>query len=89
MSEHEDAKSRNATLECRCRDADKLECLLQAREYEAQTGNRQLAPWVDSMLRAVTTATGTELAKAAMEVEPSAWFQDFAARFGLSRAVGE
>ena len=34
-----------ATVEARCaKDADKLECLLQACEYEAQ-GNRLVQPW--------------------------------------------
>jgi putative hydrolase of HD superfamily len=90
VAEHENAKTSDATLEARCsRDADKLECLLQAREYEAATGNQQLKPWIDSMLRAVTTTTGTELAKTAMVVEPSTWFRDFAVRFGLPRIIGE
>src|ERR1035437_294329 len=36
------------TLEARCaRDADKLDCLLQAREYQAQ-GHAQLQPWIDT-----------------------------------------
>lgn len=86
VSEHESAKAEDASLEARCsRDADKLECLLQAREYEAQTGNRQLGPWVTSMLHAVTTDSGMELAKTATRVDPAAWFQEFAAQFGLPR----
>lgn len=85
VSEHEGAKTAEATLEARCsRDADKLECLLQAREYEVQTGNRQLQPWIESMLHAVATPTGTELAKRAAELEPAMWFQEFAARFGTT-----
>ncbi len=86
VSEHEGAKTEDATPEARCsRDADKIECLLQAREYAAQTGNQQLGPWITSMLEAVSTATGAELAKTAARVEPAAWFQAFAERFGQSR----
>ncbi|KAA2248694.1 HD family hydrolase [Solihabitans fulvus] len=89
IDEHEKAKSTDATLEAKCsRDADKIECLVQAREYEA-AGNTQLKPWIDSMLRAVATQTGKELANAALAVPPSIWFQDFAAKFGMPRAVGE
>ena len=40
------------TPEARCaRDADKLEMLLQAREYEDQ-GHRDVRPWIDSALSA-------------------------------------
>lgn len=88
VAEHESAKQRGASLEARCsRDADKLECLLQAREYEA-AGNTQLTPWIDSMIRAVSTDTGKEMAASAMEVAPADWFHDFAAHYGLPHAVG-
>lgn len=45
------------TPEARCaRDADKLECLLQAREYQEQ-GHANVQPWIDSSLAALTTAS--------------------------------
>jgi putative hydrolase of HD superfamily len=70
------------TLEARCaKDADKLECLLQAREYEAQ-GNPLVKPWVDSMLTAMGTATGDRLAKCAVEVAPDAWWHQIVASYG-------
>ncbi|MGE4153286.1 MAG: HD family hydrolase [Phycisphaerales bacterium] len=82
IAEHEGAKTPGATLESRCsRDADKLDCLLQAREYQVQ-GNQQVQPWIDSMVAAVTTETGKRLAAAALEVPPGAWWADFAANFG-------
>lgn len=82
IAEHEGAKTPAGTLEARCsRDADKLDCLLQAREYQVQ-GNQQVQPWIDSMVAAVTTETGKRLAAAALEVPPGSWWADFAANFG-------
>lgn len=70
------------TPEARCaKDADKLECLLQAREYQAQ-GNQQVQPWIDTMLVAVTTEAGKALAAAAVEVSPDAWWYDIVASYG-------
>jgi 5'-deoxynucleotidase YfbR-like HD superfamily hydrolase len=89
LTEHETAKTEGASLEALCsRDADKIECLLQAREYQA-AGNTQLQDWVDSSIRSVTTRTGRSLAAFALTVPPSEWFHTFAARHGLPRAVGE
>ena len=76
------AKTAAATPESRCsRDADKLDCLLQAREYQSQ-GNEHMQPWIDSMVAAVSTETGKRLAAAAQEVAPGAWWAEFAANFG-------
>jgi putative hydrolase of HD superfamily len=81
VAEHEGAKSPDATLEARCSlDADKLECLMQAREYQA-AGSTLVQPWVDSMAEAATTPTGIALAKTAREVPPSAWWGPFADAF--------
>jgi putative hydrolase of HD superfamily len=50
------------TPEARCaRDADKIELLLQAREYTDQ-GHPGLRPFIDSALSALHTATARELA---------------------------
>jgi putative hydrolase of HD superfamily len=82
IAEHEGAKTPAATPEARCsRDADKLDCLLQAREYQCE-GNQLVQPWVDSMVTAVSTETGKQLAAVAQEVSPAAWWTDFAANFG-------
>jgi putative hydrolase of HD superfamily len=82
IDEHESAKTAAATPESRCsRDADKLDCLLQAREYQAQ-GNGHMQPWIDSMVAAVSTETGKRLAAAAQDVAPDAWWAEFAANFG-------
>lgn len=70
------------THEALCaKDADKLECLLQAREYQAQ-GYRLVQPWVDTMVSAVRTDTGKRLAEAALEVPVDAWWHDIVAAYG-------
>ena len=79
VAEHESAKTPDATPESRCsRDADKLELLLQAREYQAQ-GNHLVQPYIDSMIPAISTRTGMALAKAAQDLSPSIWWDEFAA----------
>lgn len=71
-----------ATLEAQCaKDADKLECLLQAREYQAQ-GFRDVQPWIDTMVEAMRTEAGKALAAAALEVAPDAWWHDIVANYG-------
>ena len=85
VAEHESAKTPDATLESRCsRDADKLELLLQAREYQAQ-GNQLVQPYIDSMIPAISTRTGLALAKIAQDLSPSIWWDEFAAAFGAPR----
>jgi putative hydrolase of HD superfamily len=70
------------TLEALCaKDADKLECLLQAREYQA-AGNQQVQPWIDTMLVAVKTVSGRRLAEAAVKTSVDAWWHDIVASYG-------
>lgn len=74
VREHESAKTAEASREALCsRDADKIDCLLQARSYE-QAGNRMMHTWVDDMAHAVKTTTGKALAERAREADPSAWW---------------
>ena len=42
----------------------------------------QLQPLVDTMVDSVVTETGKRLARAAQEVSPSVWWDNFAATFG-------
>lgn len=57
---------RDASPEARCaRDADKLDCLLQAIEYREQ-GNENIQPWIDSSLAALRTTSGKRLAEEAL-----------------------
>ncbi|WP_067472969.1 HD domain-containing protein [Nocardia amamiensis] len=82
VDEHESCKGADATLEARCsHDADKLECLLQACEYEA-AGNRNMQVFKDTMLDALLTPTGKALGQAALETDPATWWLEFSANIG-------
>ncbi len=71
VAEYEQARTREA----RCaRDADKLDCLLQAREYQEQ-GHRNVQPWIDSSLAALTTASARQLAHEAIAQNTLAWVE--------------
>ncbi|WP_435207632.1 HD domain-containing protein [Micromonospora sp. bgisy143] len=54
------------------RDADKLECLVQAVEYRHQ-GIDNVQRWIDSSRAALKTASALRLAEAALTGQPLAW----------------
>ncbi|MFD9100278.1 HD family hydrolase [Streptomyces virginiae] len=54
------------------KDADKLECLVQAVEYRAQ-GNTLVQDWIDTSLANLKTASARELAEAAVTMSPLEW----------------
>ncbi len=54
------------------KDADKLECLIQAVEYRHQ-GVATVGRWIDSSLAALKTDTAQGLAREILEREPLAW----------------
>lgn len=61
------------SLEAVCaRDADKLECLLQATEYREQ-GHQNVQPWIDSSLAALKTPTAKRLADEALRTGTLDW----------------
>ena len=61
------------TIEALCaRDADKLECLIQAVEYRRQ-GTTTVTRWIDSSLAALKTDTARRLAQEILESDPRAW----------------
>lgn len=63
------------TLEARCaKDADKLECLVQAVEYQRQ-GVTTVQRWIDSSLAALTTETAKKLAAQVRNANPLQWEQ--------------
>lgn len=75
------------TPEARCaKDADKIECLLQAREYIAQ-GHSLAQPWVDTMVTAVQTESGKRLVESALRVPVDAWWRDIVASYGTKPAA--
>lgn len=56
------------------RDADLLECILQAREYQTQ-GFTDTQDWIDNCYAGLKTKEGKELADACLQTEPKAWWQ--------------
>ena len=63
------------TPEARCaRDADKLECLLQAREYQDQ-GHQNLQPWIDTSIASLHTASAKQIADEALAQGSLDWLQ--------------
>jgi putative hydrolase of HD superfamily len=64
-----------ASAEAVCaRDADKLECLLQAVEYR-EHGNRNTQPWIDSSLAGLQTETARRLAEEALATGSMEWLR--------------
>jgi putative hydrolase of HD superfamily len=63
-----------ASTEAMCaRDADKLECLIQAIEYR-EHGNQNTQPWIDSSLAQLQTASAKRLAEEAQKAGSLDWF---------------
>lgn len=61
------------TAEARCaRDADKLECLLQAVEYR-DSGHYGMQGWIRSSQAEIRTASATQIADVAVEMSPLSW----------------
>ena len=63
------------TLEARsARDADKLECLLQAREYQEQ-GHANIQPWIDTSVAALATPSAKQIAHEAIAQNSLSWLE--------------
>ncbi|MGH3492760.1 MAG: HD domain-containing protein [Sciscionella sp.] len=61
------------TTEAWCaKDADKLECLVQAVEYR-HAGYDGVQGWIDSSRKALRTTTAIKIADAAVTMSPLAW----------------
>ncbi len=68
---HEETRART-TLEARlAKDADRLECLFQAREYAAV--GYDVDEWIRSSVDSLCTEAAREIAKDALGVSPSSW----------------
>ncbi len=68
-------------------DADKIETLLQAREYEAQ-GQYNTEAWQNSSVASLRTDAGTMLAQATEGTDPEHWWKAFAESYSeLGRAT--
>lgn len=55
-------------------DADKLECLLQAREYQS-VGAGDIDAWITSSERSLRTETARRLAGDAKTTPPGVWWR--------------
>lgn len=74
------------TLEARvAKDADKIETLLQATEYQAQGHPAQ--PWQDTSIAALRTDSAKKLAQAIVSGDPNNWWSAFAASYHELRAA--
>ncbi|WP_460495928.1 HD domain-containing protein [Glycomyces tarimensis] len=63
------------TAEAQCaKDADKLECLVQAVEYQ-HGGADTMAGWIDSSLAALKTDSAKAIAEDVLKGDPMAWQQ--------------
>jgi 5'-deoxynucleotidase YfbR-like HD superfamily hydrolase/DNA-binding transcriptional regulator YhcF (GntR family) len=73
------------TVEARvARDADKLETLLQAMEYQAQ--GYDTVAWQETSIDALRTDAGRQLAQAISSADPHGWWSAFAASYRELRA---
>jgi 5'-deoxynucleotidase YfbR-like HD superfamily hydrolase/biotin operon repressor len=68
-------------------DADKLETLLQAMEYQAQGFDTE--PWKETSLAALRTDTAKQLAQAIGASDPHNWWSAFAASYHELRASAQ
>ena len=81
VEEYEDRDSLESLV---AHDADKLECLFQAREYQAQ-GYPDVPPWIETSAAGLRTESGRRLAEAAQQVPPKQWWKTFVENFGRHR----
>ena len=56
------------------RDADLLECILQAREYQTQ-GFADAEDWISGCYASLQTEVAKSLADACLQIEPKEWWQ--------------
>jgi putative hydrolase of HD superfamily len=71
LSEFEEAISLEARI---ARDADLLECLVQAREYQA-LGYQEVVDWIMNTKAALVTDSAKKIAAECLETEPKEWWQ--------------
>lgn len=71
LKSFEAGDSREAML---ARDADQLECLLQAREYQAQ-GYKDVDDWIQGCHAALRSKSAKAIGDACLRLEPRAWWE--------------
>ena len=70
------------------RDADLLECLIQAREYQA-LGYHDVADWISNAQAALTTESAKKVAVECLKTEPKEWWQGLKALEGRRGGHGD
>jgi putative hydrolases of HD superfamily len=77
------------TLEARlAHEADKLECVFQAREYQAHRAT-DTTQWIRNCSQRVSTEAGRRLLRAAAEVSPDTWWQELGNNYNqLTKSTG-
>lgn len=79
FQEYEERSSLEAKL---ARDADLLDCIFQAREYQSQ-GYPDTQDWITNCYTGLQTETARNLAEACLHTEPKEWWE------GLKRKYSE
>lgn len=77
IEEYEDRKTIEARL---ARDADKLECLAQAIEYQ-RAGIEDASQWITGSYESIGTEVGRSLADAVLNTSPGTWWHDFVSSY--------
>jgi putative hydrolase of HD superfamily len=85
ISEFEQALSLEARV---ARDADLLECLIQAREYQV-LGYHDVADWILNAQAALTTESAKRIAAECLRTEPKEWWQGLKAPGGKRGVHGD
>jgi putative hydrolase of HD superfamily len=70
------------------RDADLLECLVQAREYQA-LGYDDVVDWILNAQAALTAESAKRIAAECLKTEPKEWWQGLKALEGRRRVHGD
>lgn len=81
VAEYEAAETLESQV---ARDADKIESLLQAVEYQAQ--GHDTRPWQETSVTALRTDAARQLAQAIISADPHGWWSAFAASYHELRA---
>lgn len=76
MKEYETRESIEARL---AHDADLLECLIQAREYQAQR-HADVQDWINNCKADLTTESAKRIAETSINIEPNEWWQGLKSR---------
>ena len=70
VNEYEERTSPEAII---AKDADRLECLMQALEYRSQ-GYKNVEEWIESNYTALKTPSARRLAEACLQTDPGKWW---------------